>query len=223
MKSNISFSKTIPGIMEVLLGIFVPIGQIARITMRCAVIGVSLLTLMASPPTEAGDYNLLLNSKFTEGLPIDWKPDAFIPDASLFKWYPDRQAVGISIPAEAQPGNDARWTQVVQVEPGQEYILSGYIKTRDVAPALEPTQCQGPKAGANLSVLENVQPNGDFNFSPPLLGSNDWTFRQVRFKATNSQNASVQKVTIALRVGMYSCLTTGSALFRNVKLQKASN
>lgn len=156
--------------------------------------------------------NLLENASFKKGEPVGWEQDEWMKGTSVFKWFPDRNSVGIRTEARA---NDARWIQQVRVEPGRDYVLSGWIKTQDVAPDAA-GGCPTPEvsAGANLSVLENVNPSGSFNFSPPLLGNNDWTFRQVQFRSDLGGT-----VTIALRLGMYSCLTTGDALFRGVSLK----
>jgi hypothetical protein len=159
--------------------------------------------------------NLLRNPGFEKGrgeLPDDWQRDAFIFREDLFAWvknksFRGRASVRVSIPL-GMP-NDARWIQMVPVEPHTRYRLSGWIKTRDVAHTT-----QLADVGANLSILDTTI-NSGFTFTPSLLGDHDWTPVSVEFDTgTNTQ------VTVAARVGMFAGITTGTAWFDDVRLMK---
>lgn len=170
--------------------------------------------------------NILTNPNFTLVLPKDWTRDAYIYNESLFLFKPDcddreswryRQQgrkdrdyamVGISIPASQQ--NDARWIQAVDIQPNHNYILSGWIKTKDVTHTTSNID-----VGANLSVLNWGSGQGVIDiYTPPLFGTNDWTYRQVKFNS-----GPHNRVTVALRVGFFSGTSSGTAWFRDVRLQ----
>lgn len=156
-----------------------------------------------------GQPNILKNSHFAIAVPADWTRDAFLFSENIFSYDQNKKIVDISIPSN-QP-NDARWTQTVSVESNTDYILSGFIATKDVQHSSESVQ-----AGANLSILDDLPGTGFFTFSDPLFGDNGFTFRELRFNT--GSNTTIR---VALRVGMFSGTTTGTALFRNIKLVRA--
>ena len=100
----------------------------------------------------------------------------------------------------------------MNVKPDTDYVLSGFIKTRNVEHTVEFVD-----AGANLSIIEDLPVTGAFTFSDPLIGNNGWTYRQVQFNT--GENA---EVTVALRIGMFSGTTTGKAWFRKIRLTEAA-
>ncbi len=107
----------------------------------------------------------------------------------------------ISCPTE----NDAYWLQKVAVEPNTDYIFSGWIKTENVS-----RSWQAYGAGANLSIF------GTWTHSPALFGTNDWMYKTVSFNSGASRVA-----TIAIRIGLASGVTTGTAWFDDIKLERA--
>ena len=104
---------------------------------------------------------------------------------------------------EAITANDARWIQTVSVTPNTQYVLSGYIKTVNVAHT-----SQSQDAGANLSIL------GGYTSTPALFGTNGWKYVSVVFNS-----GSNTQVTVAARLGMYSGVTTGTAWFDDLQLE----
>ena len=164
-----------------------------------------LITLVPAPASGVNG-NLVTNGDFSLGAP-GGSPDHWVPDAftggSIHTWDQDAGTVAISSPTE----NDAWWRQTVTVEHDTDYVLSGEIKTQGVA------HNPGVDAGANLSILDAVP--GLFTFSDPLFGDHDWTHREVFF---NSGDNDV--VRVALRVGMFAGTTTGTAMFRNIRLDR---
>jgi hypothetical protein len=180
--------------------------------------------------------NLLSNPTFVIAVPRDWLRDAFAFSDDLFLYDQGRSGyqqrhketgegagknynkgnegssaiVGIAIPV-GKP-NDARWVQEVTIEPYQTYILSGWIKTKDVGHTTESID-----VGANLSVLGWGEGQGVIDiYSEPLFDTNGWTYREVQFNSGPHTKAA-----IALRVGFFAGTTTGTAWFRDIKLQKA--
>jgi hypothetical protein len=153
--------------------------------------------------------NLVQNSNFSIGLPVNWTRDAFKYSDNLFSWDQNSKQVRVSVPAGSP--NDARWVQTVPVEANTDYVLSGYIRTKDVEHSTEIVQ-----AGANLSILDDLPGTGFFTFSEPLFGNHGWTYRELRFNT-----GSNTQIRIALRVGMFAGTATGTAWFRSIKLNKA--
>ena len=92
--------------------------------------------------------NLLENGDFREldedGLPVGWYTDAYIPDPGYTEFTTGEGHTELSVSVEIRNYgyNDARFAQVVDVNPDSLYCLSGYIRADDV---------EGGH-GANLSV-----------------------------------------------------------------------
>lgn len=103
--------------------------------------------------------------------------------------------------------DDARWVQTIPVLPYRDYVLSGWIKTKDVQPS-----SQGSAPGANLSLLDT------WLHTTPLLGTNDWTYVHLDFNTEDSR-----EVTVAARLGFYGGVTAGSAWFDDIQLTLADS
>jgi hypothetical protein len=149
--------------------------------------------------------NLLLNGSFEDGegySPAYWSPNE-VGSGADFVWdsthsYQGNRSVKIS---SATP-NDARWFQVVSVQPDTDYRLSGWIKTGNVAHTSETMD-----AGANLSVDLGIR-------TAALIGTNEWTNVSMTL---NSGPAS--QIAIAARLGYWSGMTTGTAWFDELRLE----
>ncbi|MCB1257118.1 MAG: hypothetical protein KDB26_08445 [Microthrixaceae bacterium] len=149
--------------------------------------------------------NLLTNPGFEDGTndPEAWSRDAYLTVSDL-SWDYEVTCSGIrSVSIQSTVPNDARWIQTVTVEPNRLYELSGWIRTEDVQSSPEAVD-----AGANLSVMGALNSR-----SEALLGTNDWTFRRLRF---NSGEATT--VTIAARLGFFGGTTAGRAWFDDLRL-----
>lgn len=161
-------------------------------------------------PVYPPGWNQALNPGFEDG---DTNPDAWSKYALVgganFKW-DDAVAHegGRSVKIAPDSANDARWFQTVGVMENTDYVLSGWIKTRNVANSI-----QSVNAGANLSVETNLPGTGLFTRTPALLGTNDWTYVSVVFNT--GDNWEIQ---IDARLGMFSGMTTGTAWFDDIRL-----
>jgi hypothetical protein len=171
---------------------------------------VLLLTVFLTPSLLAAQsVNLLNNGSFENGNfsltspPSDWTPDVFDPSATL-TWDNSQAHLGSkSVKIEAPTPNDARWiSQTVTVQPDTNYLVSGWIKTENVAHS-----SQSVDAGANLSLF------GTWMRSEGLFGTNDWTYVSFVFNS-----GSDTQVTIAARLGYWSGTTTGTAWFDDLQL-----
>ena len=125
---------------------------------------------LGGTPAGAAGPNQLPNGSFEESsgdpaTPFGWMRQAWTPGASL-TWDADQAHDGLLSARVSNPSpNDAAWTQTITLEPDRNYLLSGWIKTENVAHVTE-----GVDAGANLCVW------GTWLRTPALTGTNDWTY-----------------------------------------------
>lgn len=152
--------------------------------------------------------NLLSNGGFEEGtFSPGGSPEGWIRDPSnspaLLTW-DDSESYqgGRSVKVQVDQLGDARWIQVVQVQPNTLYFLSGWIKSEDVdrGPEIVP-------GGANISIY------GTYEHSTGTFGTRDW-----RYITTIFDSGSRTQVTIAARVGYWYGRTTGTAWFDDLRL-----
>ena len=161
------------------------------------------------PFARASGQNVLINGSFEEGgdpsipdTPDGWSRQAYAPGASL-TWESDVardefRSVRISNPTP----NDTAWTQTVTLEPNQNYLLSGWIKTDNVAHSTQIVD-----AGANLSLWGTWQRTG------PITGTNDWTYVRLVFNS-----GPTGTVTVCARLGYWSGVASGMAWFDDLRV-----
>lgn len=151
--------------------------------------------------------NALLNPSFEDGefspdgTPDDWSTSAYDPSAQFF-WsdsvaFKGNLSAGISAPTP----NDASWIQTITLDPVTNYLLSGWIRTEDVA------HNEGVDAGANLNLF------GSFNRTEGVFGTSDWTYVSMPFSSGDSGEQ-----TISARVGFFAGTTTGTAWFDDLQV-----
>ena len=152
--------------------------------------------------------NLIVNKSFEDGpfspmaSPDGWDHENWSWRA-IFTWDGTQAYVGNkSVKIVTSTPNDARWTQTVTVQPHTTYLLSGWIKTENVAHTAE-----SEDVGANLSL------NGTTLHSNGLFGTNDWTYTSLLFNSGDDT-----QVTVAARLGFWWGTTTGTAWFDGLQL-----
>ncbi|HYA34663.1 MAG TPA: hypothetical protein VEF03_03540, partial [Candidatus Binataceae bacterium] len=143
--------------------------------------------------------NLFKNPDFALGSgnqPDDWRTEAWVsdPSAVTYRWTPGELTV------VATKENDARYMQTLSLGAGW-YHLTVEIRTENVG---------NEKTGATISVME------DGISSIDLKGTKDWTPVGLYLKV-GSKGADVD---VALRVGGYGSLNTGTAHFRKASAVK---
>lgn len=153
--------------------------------------------------------NLLINADFSEldeeGYPEFWYTDAYIldPGYTVFSVGKDKSNAR-TIEIRNIGGNDARFAQIVEVEPDTMYRLSGDI----LADGIENGH------GANLSV------EGIYAFSEKLFDTNgEW--KHIDYYGETGPDQDL--ITVFARLGGYSGESTGRACFRNLSLEKVDN
>lgn len=161
-------------------------------------------------PVYPPGWNVALNPGFEDGAntPDAWDKFAWAGTAK-FRWDANvSHEGGRSAKIVLDTADDARWTQTVGVMENTDYVLSGWIKTQNVAHTGETVD-----AGANLSVESDIPGDGYYTRTPALLGTNDWTYVSVVFNT--GWNTEIQ---IDARLGMFVGTTTGTAWFDDIRL-----
>ena len=116
------------------------------------------------------DNNLLVNDDFEDQDLNGWNREKWnedgvieLTDTNVFKGnYSCKIFSGYD-------ENDIRLTQEVKVEPNTNYMLSGWIATRDV---------QKGKIGANISII------GGFHHAGDVEGTEGWKFYELKFRTS---------------------------------------
>ncbi|MGL6041188.1 MAG: phospholipid carrier-dependent glycosyltransferase [Deefgea sp.] len=110
---------------------------------------------------------------------------------------------GASLKINLQQGDDGKLTQAIQVKPDTWYRLSSWVKTQGI-PA-------DAKVGANISVVDAMEFAGD------IRGDNDWQ-EIVAWGKTGPEQTEIK---IAVRLGFYGSLATGTAWFDDISLTQS--
>lgn len=154
--------------------------------------------------------NLLKNGSFqdiNEGdMPADWYTDAYIlePSYTDFKTGEGPSEQSTSVIIQNYRSNDARFAQVVSVEPGSLYCLSGYVRADNVSGG----------HGANLSV------EGIYAFSEKCYDTGgQWQYIEYYGETGPEQD----EIVVFARLGGYSGESTGIAAFSDLKLVKVDS
>lgn len=153
--------------------------------------------------------NLIKNGDFFEetgGNPNFWGTDAWQPDRTLFQW--ESSAGRNSSPCVTIDNtleNDANYHQIVNVEPGQLYELTGYIKGDNIVSAGGVGACIGIK-----DTWLHTDENGS-------KGTFDWKKVSLTFIATSAT------IDIVCRLGWWGSTPVGKAYFDDITLAIATN
>ena len=154
-------------------------------------------------PPSACQTELLKNGDFELANPdaslIDWTTDQWRPSASFSRDVSNAHSGDVSVKITAPTISDARYLQDVTVEPDTQYMLSGWIKTENVAEGV----------GANLSLF------GTWTHTEGLVGTHDWTRVSLWFKS-----GSETRITIGARLGYWTAPSSGTVWFDDVRLTR---
>jgi hypothetical protein len=171
--------------------------------------GLALAIVFAIAPIAVGapspgGGNLLLNGNFAKGSgtsPDDWRSQAWNngPDTQ-YQWIAPIAGQPGQLEVSSKVANDARWMQSIALTAGWYHIAT------DVRAVNVPDG----KTGANISLLE------DGIMSRDLHGSTGWQ-RVGFYVKVGSHGADVD---VALRVGGFSNLNSGTAFFRNAAITR---
>jgi hypothetical protein len=177
--------------------------MVPRHLVACALMVCSL----AAPPAFGSGQNELTNGSFEDSsgdpnTPAGWLRQAYVPGAAL-TWDSTTAHDGLlSVRISNPTPNDTAWTQTLTLQPDRNYLLSGWIKTDNVAHTT-----QGVDAGANLCLW------GTWQRSAPIIGTNDWTYVRLVFNS-----GPTGTVTIGARVGYWAGVASGTAWFDDLRV-----
>ncbi len=141
---------------------------------------------------------------FTElsgGLPLGWS-------VTSYENQYDASCKNGTVTLSSDIADDCRLLHTVAVSGGKKYVLSAEISTEAVTGG----------EGATLSI-DNYGIDGSYLYSDGLYGTNGWQTVELAFETDRSQSA----VQIALRLGGYSSVSSGTARFRNVSIEQRDN
>jgi len=147
--------------------------------------------------------NLLMDASFEKGTLGCWSIMSWRQNKAAVKTVSDGAKEGTNaIEIRTANADDAKYVQKVAVKPRTRYLLSGWIKTKDVA-VVE----KGGRTGANLSI------DGGYEASTSLAGTNDWTYVVLVFNSANRTD-----VTVCARLGFFYSTAKGTAWFDDLSL-----
>ncbi|MBR3271529.1 MAG: hypothetical protein IKI59_06350 [Clostridia bacterium] len=135
-------------------------------------------------------------SETAGGLPLGWTV------ISYENQYAADCAGGV-VTLRTEIKDDVRLVKTVPVEGGKKYVLSAEIATERVLDG----------EGATLSI-DNFSQDGSYIYSEGLFGTNGWMHVELAFETARGQSA----VQLALRLGGYSSVSSGTVSFRSVTL-----
>jgi hypothetical protein len=196
--------------------------QVARVRVISILFSICSLILLV-PPVEnhgiansqvaATAANLLVNGGledgyyFPDGSPTGWTHEAYNPQA-VFTWDNTQAHTGShSVKITGPVPSDASWIQTVNVQPDTLYVLSGWIKTENVAHT-----DQLVDAGANLCLY------GTWTRTPGLFGTNNWTYVSM---LVNSGSAT--QLTVGARLGYWAGVAGGTVWFDDLELREVTS
>ena len=158
---------------------------------------------------ERRQLNLLVGGTFEGDAASKWKLNSFRAnkesgaiEGGVVKVVKEGQKAAV---LHTTINDDTHFDQTVAVKPGMRYLLSGWIKTKDVE--IDKDDRKYGKAGATLSVW------GGYEHSRSLVGTNDWTYSTLIFDSGNRT-----EVTVLARLGYWYSTASGEAWFDDLCL-----
>ena len=165
----------------------------------------ALVIRPSAPSRTLTGQNILADGDFAgyaEKRNGSWYEDAYVMRSTYTTYdFVTEQDGAISAHIVNKLANDARFAQIVSVNPDSLYCLEGDIRA----------DAQGG-LGANLSV------EGPYVFSESLYDQPEWKHVRLYGRTSSDQHS----VTVFARLGGYSGEATGEAWFRNICLTEVS-
>lgn len=165
-------------------------------------------TLADEADTVSGE-ELLYNGDFgvyseSAALPAGWELSAYMNESASVTAYVSEDENGdVTVALHNPVANDSRICQRVEVLPDTVYRFRAEIRTSDV----------NYGTGASLSI-DNYAIDGTYCYSENLFGSDSWRAVSLYFRTGGQQTV----VNVALRLGGYGTIASGSAEFRSVSM-----
>lgn len=153
---------------------------------------------------------MIRNGSFEEvqaGIPVGWGQDLYVqdPGVSMLSVERDGAHTGSAyVRIRSIQPNDAKWVQLAAVQPDTLYRLTCWVRVEAAGDG---------SAGANISVL------GIGSISQDLKDTGG-QWQQVEF--IGQTGADQQEISVAVRLGAYGSLNTGTADFDDFSLEELS-
>ena len=179
-----------------------------KMILKAAIIITAVLFCLSC--SAAAEVNLIQNGDFRlideDGLPSDWYTDAYIlePGYTSFSMREGDNDHPYAAEIHNIGSNDARFAQVVEVEPDSMYLFSGYILADHV---------EGGH-GANLSI------EGVYAFSEKCYDT-EGKWQYIRYYGETGPDQHY--LTVFARLGGYSGESKGTAAFSDLSLIKVES
>ena len=167
----------------------------------------ALIAVFCAASAEETNANLIQNGDFSEldadSMPVGWTRDQWIKDeGTSYLYVAEDETNGNCAAVVNNSANDARFRQVIEVEPDSYYHFSADISA---------SGCDPDGHAATLS-FENT-----FVYSQDVYETNgEWQHVDMYVRTTADQH----EIALLLRVGGYSSTNTGAAYFDNVTCEK---
>lgn len=182
--------------------------EVQNVMRRLSAALLVVFLVLAPLAVSLAEGNLAQNGSFSalneeSGLPEGWFYEAWYDEEGdrLVETVAD-PALGSLVHIVNYTDNDVRLCQSIAVEPNSYYLLSCNVKVVNVEGG----------AGANLSVKDT------FAFSSAPFGTSDFT----RVELAGKTGADQETLTVCVRLGGYSELSSGEAYFEGFSLTKLS-
>ena len=154
---------------------------------------------------ERRKQNLLTGGTFEDGAGGNWAVRSYRPEGDAARRSGDAAKEGkasLLVRSAHAAGNDTAFVQKVAVTPGTRYLLSGWVRTKDVT-----VTEAGGATGATLGVY------GRGEASESLVGNQDWTYLTVVF-----DSGTRSEVEVGARLGHNGSVARGTAWFDDLVL-----
>lgn len=172
-----------------------------------ALIIIAAVIILSFAQFQPKGVNLIENGDFEQtenGLPYGWYTESY-EGIAKYSVQPDGYDGGNCIRIVNDDYDDSRFVQEVTVNPNAIYRLSAWVKTENVA--AEPG-AQENRGCVNVSVMEM------HNISQIVQGDSGWT----RIDFYGQTAAGQRSIMVAMRLGFYSAMSSGTAYFDKAEL-----
>jgi dolichyl-phosphate-mannose-protein mannosyltransferase len=149
--------------------------------------------------------NLIQNGGFekfsSDGKIVEWREESLLPGSAINITSATKHSGAFALKLEPDKANDLRFIQRIKVRGDTIYRFSAWVATENVSEG---------SAGANLSIMDSILR------SQGVTGSKNWQLVELIFRTYTGQ----REVQLAVRLGHFGDLASGTAYFDDVKLER---
>jgi len=168
-----------------------------------ALLAVAFPSLLFAGLQSGSNPNLLVNGDFADGVK-GWEFNAQLKQGQAAADPAETHAGSASVRIDNLGFDDSHLSQKVAVKPMTRYLLTGWVKTKDVAP-----KDAKSTAGASVGITDG------FLKSPALNKTQGW--KQLSVEIVTVQQA---EIVVGPRLGAFGGTVKGTAWFSDLKLKE---